>query len=163
MATIDPEIKDYLQYDEGTGNFIWIKSPSRKVPAGSLAGSLDKDGYKLIRFRKVNYRTGRLAWWWVYGELLHSNIFIDHINRDVSDNSIKNLRKVSCTESAWNRGVQSNNTSGYKGVIFSRKKWCASIMVNGKVIRLGRFSSKEDASSAYKLAVRKYHTTYEEV
>lgn len=57
------------------------------------------------------------------------------------------------------RKIASNNTSGVKGVCFvkSRKKWLASISIEGKQIQLGRFDKFEDAVEARKKAENKYY------
>jgi hypothetical protein len=53
--------------------------------------------------------------------------------------------------------VQRDNTSGYKGVQKSRKRWIARIMVNGKHIGLGTFDAPEEAARAYDRAAKLYH------
>lgn len=52
--------------------------------------------------------------------------------------------------------LQSNNTSGYKGVYMNRNKWVASITFQKKYHYLGRFDNKEDAIKARKEAEEKY-------
>lgn len=41
-------INDYLNYDPKIGNLIWITDVSSKARKGSIAGSLDRDGYIII-------------------------------------------------------------------------------------------------------------------
>lgn len=57
------------------------------------------------------------------------NLQIDHINNDPSDNRKKNLRIVTPQQNNFNMPIRSNNTSGFKGVCFSKKakKYLASI------------------------------------
>ena len=71
--------------------------------------------------------------------------FVDHKNGITTDNSIKNLRWVTPQQNIMNRGIHSNNTSGYIGVYFHNKKWIAYITVN-KRINLGSFATPDDAS-----------------
>lgn len=79
---------------------------------------------------------------------------VDHIDRRGWNNRRSNLRVVSDQENKYNRGIQRNNTSGYKGVSYSKRDnvWRAYIQVKGKQIRLGQY---EDAVSAA-LARNKY-------
>lgn len=42
-----------------------------------------------------------------------------------------------------------DNTSGYRGVTFSRGRWVAGIGVNGKRVYLGAFKTSEAAGRAY--------------
>jgi hypothetical protein len=51
-----------------------------------------------------------------------------------------------------NRGLRTNNTSGYTGVSRMRTKWCANITINGKHKYLGDFATKEAAAAAYRKA-----------
>jgi hypothetical protein len=78
----------------------------------------------------------------------------DHINRDGLDNQRRNLRIVTRSQNGFNRGMQSNNTSGETGVTWhrNRKRWQAQMMVNQKMIYLGFFTEKEDAIKARRKA-----------
>lgn len=84
---------------------------------------------------------------------------IDHINGDKSDNRKSNLRICTNSENLRNRGSQSNNTSGYKGVSWSKelKKWRTQICINKKHIHVGLFKDKIEAAKAYNEAAIKYH------
>ena len=42
---------------------------------------------------------------WIYNDDTDMKIHVDHVNRDRSDNHIKNLRWVSCSENQLNRSV----------------------------------------------------------
>ncbi len=76
---------------------------------------------------------------------------IDHINGDGLDNRRSNLRICSTQENSMNRKLSKNNTSGFKGVVWSNryKKWIAQISFNGKLNHLGSFNDKIDAAKAY--------------
>lgn len=85
--------------------------------------------------------------------------YTDHINRDRLDNRSENLRIVTMSQNMHNRPKQANNTSGYKGVILdkrlehtSRRKWLASLQINGKPIRLGYHHTAEEAHRAVQTA-----------
>lgn len=83
---------------------------------------------------------------------------IDHINRNKLDNRKENLRVCTQRENMVNCGLLKNNTSGTKGVYWSKvcNKWCAFIHFNKKKIHLGVFSDKEEAVDKRKEAFIKY-------
>ena len=123
--------------------------------AGSVVGS--KSGYYLITMvdRKF-YKVHRIIFLWHHGWLPPE---IDHIDLDKSNNRIANLRPAEKTSNAWNVGKRANNTSGFKGVTWSKRwgKWYAQIQVNGKRKGLGYFDTPEKAHAAYIEAARKHH------
>ena len=75
----------------------------------------------------------------------------DHINGDSLDNRRSNLRVCTHLENGYNRGKQSNNTSGYKGVYWhsQRNKWAAQIDAHGKHVYIGIFEDILEAAQAY--------------
>lgn len=83
---------------------------------------------------------------------------VDHINGNGLDNRRKNLRIVSNANNVVNQRLHKNNTSGHRGVSWSKrdKKWYAYIMVNYKTIALGKFTKKNDAIVAFKKAAKKH-------
>jgi hypothetical protein len=82
----------------------------------------------------------------------------DHINGEKLDNRRENLRICLIRENLMNRGANSNNTSGHKGVWLNKRinKWVAGITINKKTIHLGYFHNIEDAAAAYENALREY-------
>jgi hypothetical protein len=77
---------------------------------------------------------------------------VDHINHIKHDNRWCNLRKVSKRENERNRGLQSNNKSGYTGVTWDKGtgKWRVTIQVNGKQVNLGLYHDVEEAARVRK-------------
>lgn len=84
---------------------------------------------------------------------------IDHINGNPLDNRKENLRIVTHLQNSYNQKIASNNTSGYKGVSYSKEKnkWTTQIRFNKKLHYLGDYSSLEKAARVYNEAARKYH------
>lgn len=89
-----------------------------------------------------------------------SGMFTDHVNGDRLDNRKINLRSCNDSQNASNKGLQKNNTSGYKGASWCNKykKWLSSITFtkNRRVSKkfLGYFKSAEAAARAYDKAAR---------
>ena len=85
----------------------------------------------------------------------------DHINHDTLDNRKINLRIVNNNQSAMNKNLRKDSSTGYKGVYMIKenllKKYRAKIRVDGKQIHLGCYETPEEAHDAYKKASVKYH------
>ena len=154
-------MKKYLTYDERTGIFNRRVSVSGKNGrAGSVAGTLTPSGYISISILGTSYSAHRLAWLYVNGE--EPPEFIDHINGVRNDNRICNLRCATRSQNGMNRGIPINNTSGYKGVTWSKKsgKWNAYIRKDGKRMHLGYFDNIEDAAISARRARAIMHREY---
>ena len=84
---------------------------------------------------------------------------IDHINHNKLDNRKSNLRICTRAENQWNRGLQKNNSSGYKGITFNKTKgkWQSYIKHNKKNVFVGHFNTPEEAYAAYCKAAKELH------
>ena len=75
---------------------------------------------------------------------------VDHIDNNILNNNINNLRFATSSENGMNSKISNRNSSGYKGITFHKKsnKWHAYININGKRQNLGFFEKIEDAINA---------------
>ena len=161
MNELTKELLDeLLHYDMNTGYFTWkvrarcyFKSESSWKSwntrySNTRVGSIDGKGYLHVSIFKKLYRLHRLVFLHLYGEIPK---YVDHINRDKTDNRIENLRPCDCKGNAGNSGVHSHNTSGYRGVSLNSKtgKYHAQIKIHGKQTYIGRFDTKIEAAVAY--------------
>ena len=78
-------------------------------------------------------------------------IEVDHINQNKLDNRKSNLRLCSHSQNGINKYKQSNNSSGFKGVCFNkrRQKFMAFINKDKKRTYIGYFETAEEAGKAY--------------
>lgn len=151
-------LKEVMEYDPWTGIFEWRVSGGRRVPAGHEVSGLDSAGYIGFQVDGVKARAHRFAWLYMTGKWPEHQI--DHKNRIKSDNRWLNIRQATKKQNQQNLPKQKRNTSGYKGVFWSKnaKKWLAQIGVDSKQVYLGYFALKEDAAKAYASAAAKFHT-----
>lgn len=156
-------LKELLHYDPETGIFTWLRSTSVRVAVGDVAGTLSRQsGGKRnviqICIDKRLYLAHRLAWYYMHGAW--PELDLDHRDRNSLNNAISNLRCATRKQNMENTGVQSNNTSGFKGVTQSKTtlKWVAHIQHQGRQIHIGVFPTPEEASAAYEAMRNKLFT-----
>lgn len=155
-------LRSALAYDPATGEFT-RKIGVRGYSAGSRVGTRRPDGRVGIRFDGGRYLRSRLAWFYVYGRWPVAEI--DHINCDYGDDRIANLREATRAQQLMNARIRSDNRSGYKGVVWSKrdKKWVAAIVVLGKYQYLGGYDRPELAHEAYRRAALEHFGEYARV
>jgi hypothetical protein len=136
-----------------------IDVPKTLCKKGDIVGSLDSKGYLRVSIKGIAYLVHRIIYLMNHRQL---PVFIDHIDRNKTNNKLSNLREITVAQNTQNRKKPRNNTSGVKGVNFlkSINKWQARIMKDGKRISLGNYIRLEDAESAYNKACVKYHGKY---
>lgn len=137
------KLSSLFLYKDGT--LFWKIKPCKNISAGTAAGTKDKDGYLTIRYMGKHYKAHHVVY------AMHTGIYpkyIDHIDRNRSNNRIENLRETTHAENMLNKGVYSNNVSGIKYIRWYRQtnKWL--VRVNKTYI--GYFNELSDAESALK-------------
>ena len=171
-----PEVvRQLLNYEPETGKLFWKERFPEQFSVGRASPDRMASGWNIRfagkeAFTPINskgYHTGaiwgkmllahRVAWVIVHGRWPEH--FLDHINGNRSDNRLCNLREATHAENSRNSGLQSNNTSGVRGVRLDARcgRWQARITVNQRQKHLGYFASAEEAAEAYAAGARKYH------
>lgn len=155
-------VRELYNYDPATGVLTRKIKRGTRWKKGEVAGSLGNNGYYYVSVNSRLYLLHRIVWIYVYGSLPDSDI--DHINRNRGDNRIANLRVATRGQNNINSKLQHNNTSGYKGAYYDKRRdcWYAEIWVNNKKRFLGRHTSAESAGMAYKDAARKFFGEFAE-
>jgi hypothetical protein len=160
-------LKSVLDYDPDTGRFIHKEvhglHPNRNVKyAGKFADTcVDKDGYRSVFISgiKVRVRAHRLAWFYHYGT--HPSGNIDHINGQVDDNRICNLREATIVENRWNSRHQDRNKLSQRGISKNGEYgFRVRVNANGEHHYIGTFKKLEDAIKARDDAHLKFYGSY---
>lgn len=149
MMLTQQRLKQVISYNPETGVFTWVMPQSRRVKAGSIAGSRTPKGYINIGIDGTRYLAHRLAWLYMHGEFAKE---IDHANGDRGDNRIVNLRSCSRSNNAHNLTKPSHGrTSRHKGVHWAadRQKWATQICLRGERTLVGRYEDEDAAGAAY--------------
>jgi hypothetical protein len=151
MKIDQQQLQAILKYDPISGAFF-------RLSTGENTGTINTKGYVVINIG--NHRAElahRLAWLYVFGCWPTNQI--DHIDRDKTNNAIRNLRDTNGSVNQQNQiTAHSHNRSGIIGVRRTPSgTFLARIVVGGKQIHIGTYPTKELASSAYIEAKQRLH------
>jgi hypothetical protein len=130
-----------------------------RLTQGKIA-LIDDEDFERVNKHIWHFNT-RYAKTSIGGKITLMHVFImgergyDHRDRNGLNNQRANLRKATQKEQTRNRGIFKNK--GYKGVERYRDRWFARITVDGKLIRLGGFSTEKEAAQAYDNAAERYY------
>lgn len=140
--TLD-ELQSRYQYIDGC--LIYKIDRGTRVKAGSIVGSVSTDGYARTQVNSKAVLIHRLIF------LLHHGYLpqvVDHIDSNIKNNKIENLRPATMRENAMNRKISRANTSGYKGIHWQKSvnRWRAECDGN----YLGLYGTIEEAQNCLK-------------
>lgn len=141
-------VDQLFNYDKKNGLLLWKNppEPNRKRLFGKIAGTIDKDGYRIVMIEKKCFKVHRLIWFIEHGAWPKK---IDHINGNCSDNRIENLRAVNHRQNMQN--MKRHRNGRLVGAHFNKKEkiWKSHIVRNGKQIHLGNFRTEVEAHRRY--------------
>jgi 5-methylcytosine-specific restriction endonuclease McrA len=149
-------LRDVFGYDPDSGVLTWNAPVSRKLKVGQEAGCFHKSGRRIVNISGALVYTHCIAWYLHYGTWPEKHI--THIDGDLANNSIANLRYANpATDLRFTKILRRDSKSGFKGVSkHADNLYSARIYINGKRINLGAFRTAEEASQAYRDAASKY-------
>ena len=111
MNIYEKYILQHFNYDDGK-----ITRDDRK----NSNGSIDKDGYLIIKVKSKQFKAHRIVWLLNYGHFPKSEL--DHINRNKLDNRIENLRESNRTQQNRNKDKKVNKETGEIGIYIDKTK-----------------------------------------
>ena len=150
-------IKEIVEYDETSPTFLRYKVPraNGKIKAGDVAGSFDSSGYGQVFFKDRMYKVHRVVYCLHLEKDLDSNLIVDHLDGNKSNNNIKNLRLTTPSENArniqWEKTRPSN--TGERGISFRDDSFRVLWMRDGK---------QAEKSFTYKRSRRTKEEAFEE-
>lgn len=158
-------LRSAVDYDPATGSMRWKRradmsnSWNGRFP-GREAGTTDKSDHIFFMIKGRRITAHRAAWAIMNGEW--PTLQIDHRDTVKSHNWWDNLREATASQNRQNRGMNRNNTSGYKGVTFCKLtgRWAAAIGYNGKNHHLGRYDTPEEAYAIYCAEAKTHHREF---
>lgn len=111
----EEELKKYI-----LANFHYDNGIITRIDRRNSNGSLDKDGYLILKVKGKQLKAHRIAWLLVYGDFPKSEL--DHINRNRTDNRIENLRESNRTQQNRNKEMKPNAKTGVCGIYIDTTK-----------------------------------------
>jgi hypothetical protein len=160
MCEIVEEYKDIIDYEDTyqISNFGNVRNKTTGRILKPTEGKTDKYYYISLckNGKQKNTKIHRLVASH-FVENSDNKLFVDHIDNNKLNNISTNLRWATQQENNRNKIIYSNNTSGFKGVVFDKRynKWQARTRIDGKSICFGSFDKIEDAVEARVKAVNK--------
>lgn len=146
LKVLYDECHKRFKYDNG--KLIYRYTIHSKQKQGESPKKQPSNSYLMVTVNYKSYLVHRVIYLMHTGELPE---LLDHIDRDTYNNKIENLRPADKALNSWNRGLQANNSSGYRGVSWNvhAGKWHAYIKDKGKRLHIGLYDNVEEASKAY--------------
>lgn len=150
-------VKELFYYKDG--GLYWKENRGKNKTKDKRIGWQRPNNYRYASINNVSCMEHRLVFLYHHGYL---PAFIDHIDGNKGNNAIENLREATKQQNEFNKGTNTTNTSGYKGVSYHKGdgKWRATMRVNGKQKHLGNFDTPEEAQAAYCKAAAALHKEF---
>ena len=143
-------------FDYANGNLFWKVQKAKRIKIGSMAGSINKNGYISIVIDNKNHSAHRLIY--MYFNEIPDGCCIDHADGNRLNNKIENLRIATQKQNSQNSRKRKQCTSQYKGV--SKRKnsstFVCQIRINGKQECLGYFCDELEAAKKYDQKAKEY-------
>lgn len=165
MQLTHDDVRRALDYDLETGALTWRTRADRDHSwnmrfSGEVAGNTTPKGYRILHMSSGMFLAHRLIWLWMTGEMPAGHI--DHINGDRADNRWSNLRLATASQNAMNKRLLDASRSGVTGVSWHTKKrrWIATITVQGKTRYLGSSTTIEGAKRLREAAEAEHFGEY---
>ena len=138
-------VQALFEYREGA--LYWRTRAAANVRAGDLAGFVQGNGYRGVVIDRKIHSLHRIIFLYHYG---HLPKIVDHIDGNILNNDITNLRAATVATNGANRRVGCNNTSGVKNVSWHKAiaKWDVRVQKAGVSYYIGSYEALEDAAHA---------------
>lgn len=155
MSISHSELLSLLHYDPETGYWSRRTQVINGKPPGEIFEPTHNAGYVHIFIGGKKRLAHRLAVFYMTG--LWPIGRIDHRDTVRSNNKWENIRPATQSQNLANQRKRKDNTSGYKGISWSRTKWRVRLSVNNKQLELGYCRDLAEACRIYIEAAQQHY------
>ena len=150
MPPLD-ELNNIFDYIDGK---LYWKLNKTKVGGKAAGYKRPPNYYTYIGYKSIYYLEHRLIYF-MHHKSVPDNI--DHIDGDVSNNKIENLRECTHIQNMYNVKTSKSNSSGFKGVSYykTNKKWLGSVSIDG--VRIKKMFDTIEGATEWTICMRKKH------
>ena len=126
---------------------FWPKV-SKGAGCWEWTGARKPNGYGNFLFRGSTWMAHRVSWVLSRGEI-PAGMLVDHLCFNHACVNPSHLRLVTQKQNQEHRrDNRADNTSGFRGVSWQANRWTAYASHNGRYIRAGRYTTREEANAA---------------
>lgn len=133
---------------------------TKRAGGNRLLSNPTKQGYRTVALynngKPKVFKVGVLVAMTFLGHVPSGfSVVVDHIDNDRSNDRLFNLQLISMWENTTKDRYRKDTSSKYLGVFLEKnkkeghKRWVSRIMINKKVVHLGRFRTELEAHHAY--------------
>ena len=166
-------MRERFYYEPELGHLFYRHNVGTKMKKGDRAGSIDKDGYRTIKFNHNKYFEHRIIYAIVTGRDPKDK-HIHHVNGVKDHNNFYNLQALTHAEHRaehkdnsfleihpLERPINKLNTSGINGVYWEeqQKRWRVKVTIGGRCRCLGSHKDLESAKTRICEAWDEYQAT----
>ena len=159
MTMTQEEAHRLFEYKDGV--LYWKVRPANCKKIGDIVGSTNgtKQPYFRSKYQEHRFMIHQVVF------LMHKGYLpkiIYHIDGNIHNNRIENLREVTQSQNLQNQKMHSNNSTGYRCVFWNKhhKKWSVRVALNGKMVINKFFKDFELACLVADEARDKFHGNY---
>jgi hypothetical protein len=104
------------------------------VRAGDVAGHLRKDGYWAVKLFEEAIKVHRIVYQLHNPERDMSDIILDHVDGDSSNNTYSNLKPSSDYSNGKNKAKYKNNSTGVSGIYLKTGNYAGSYVATWRTL-----------------------------
>lgn len=159
MTLTQEEAHRLFEYRDGA--LYWKIRPAMRNHIGDVVGGTNgtKQPYLRGRYKKHRFMVHQIVF------LMHHGFIpecVDHIDGNIQNNRIENLRQATTAQNAYNQKLHTNNTSGHRCVSWHKhhKIWVVRLCIRQKNVLTKYFKDFELACLFADEARDIYHGNY---